>query len=67
MLENTQENIQAMLIAFIAVCIGIVFYQTGSASPYISLVGTIFIMGAFVIGITAFLLFLRDLIFSPGT
>lgn len=64
--ENTQENIQAMLIAFIAVCIGIVFSQLGSASPYISLVGTIFIMGAFVIGITAFLLFMRDLIFSSG-
>jgi hypothetical protein len=68
MLEsNIQENIQAMLIALVAVCIGIVFNQLGSASLFISLVGTIFIMGAFVIGITAFLLFLWDLIFSLGS
>jgi polyferredoxin len=64
--SNVQENIQAMLIALAAVCIGIVFSQLGSASPYISLVGTIFIMGAFIIGITAFLLFIRDLFFSSG-
>jgi hypothetical protein len=68
MLEsNVQENIQAMLIAVVAVCIGIVFNQLGSASLFINLVGTIFIMGAFIIGITAFLLFLRDLILSHGS
>jgi hypothetical protein len=57
------ENIQAMLIALGAVCIGIVFVQLGSASVPISIVGTMLIMGAFIIGVTAFLLFLRDLVF----
>jgi polyferredoxin len=64
--SNVQENVQAMLIAIVALFIGIVFSQLGAASPYISLVGTIFIMGAFIIGITAFLLFMRDLIFSQS-
>jgi hypothetical protein len=55
------ENIQSMLIALGAVIVGIVFVQLGSASVPISIVGTILIMGAFIIGITGFLLFLRDL------
>jgi len=61
-----QETIQAMLIALGAVCIGIVFTQLGSASVPLSIVGTMLIMGAFIIGITGFLLFLRDLVFKQG-
>jgi hypothetical protein len=61
-----QENIQAMLIALGAVCVGIVFTQLGSASLPISIVGTMLIMGAFIIGITGFLLFMRDLFFQYG-
>jgi hypothetical protein len=57
-----QENIQAMLIALGAACIGIVFVQLGSASLFIRIVGTMLIMGAFIIGITGFLLFLRELV-----
>lgn len=60
------ENIEAMLIALGAVCIGVVFLQLGSASLFISIVGTMLIMGAFVIGSTAFLLFIRDLVFEHG-
>jgi hypothetical protein len=60
------ENIQAMLIALGAVIVGIVFTQLGSASVPISIVGTILIMGAFVIGITGFLLFLKELILRHG-
>jgi hypothetical protein len=56
------ENIEAMLIALGAVCIGIVFTQLGSDSLFIRIVGAMLNMGAFVIGSTAFLLFLRDLI-----
>jgi hypothetical protein len=55
------ENIQAMLVALGAVIVGIVFTQLGSSSVPISIVGTILIMGAFIIGITGFLLFMRDL------
>jgi hypothetical protein len=55
------ENIQTMLIALGAVIVGIVFIQLGSASVPVSIVGTILIMGAFIIGITGFLLFMRDL------
>jgi hypothetical protein len=33
----------------------------------ISLVGTMFIMGAFIIGVTAFLLFLKEWIIRYGT
>jgi hypothetical protein len=61
------ENIQTMLIAVGAVIVGIVFIQLGSASVPISIVGTILIMGAFIIGITGFLLFLRDLFLEHGT
>jgi hypothetical protein len=56
------ENIQAMLIALGAVIVGIVFTQLGSASLPISIVGTILIMGAFIIGITGFLLFIQDMV-----
>jgi hypothetical protein len=60
------ENIESMLIALGAVCIGIVFTQMGSSSVFISVVGMMLIMGAFVIGISAFVLFLRDMILQHG-
>lgn len=60
------ENIESMLISLGAVCIGIVFIQLGTESVFISLVGTMLIMGAFVIGISAFVLFLRDMILQYG-
>ena len=61
------ENIQAMLVALGAVVVGIVFIQLGSTSLPISIVGMILIMGAFIIGITGFLLFLRDYFFRLGS
>jgi hypothetical protein len=61
------DNVQVMLLAMIAVCIGILFSQLGSLSIFISAVGIMFIMGAFIIAITAFLLFLREWIFTGGT
>ena len=56
-----KDNIQAMVVALFAVSIGIVFTQLGSLSLF-SIVGILFIMGAFIIAITAFLLFLREYI-----
>ena len=60
------ENIQAMLIALAAACVGIVFAQMGQPSIFISYVGMMLIMGAFVIGVTGFLLFLRDAVLKHG-
>jgi len=56
-----EDNIQAMVVALFAVSIGIVFTQLGALSLF-SIVGILFIMGAFIIAITAFLLFLREYI-----
>lgn len=61
------DNLQVMLLSMIAVCIGILFSQLGSLSVFIGVVGIMFIMGAFIIAITAFLLFLREWIFTSGT
>jgi len=61
------ENIQAMLVALGAVIVGIVFTRLGSASLPISIVGMMLIMGAFVIGITGFLLFIKEWMVSSGT
>ena len=58
-----EDNIQAMVVALFAVSIGIVFTQLGSISLF-SIVGILFIMGAFIIAITAFLLFLREYIIT---
>ena len=58
-----EDNIQAMVVALFAVSIGIVFTQLGSLSLF-SIVGLLFIMGAFIIAITAFLLFLREYIIT---
>lgn len=61
-----QEGIEAMLVALGAVCIGVIFDQLGTGSIFISIVGKMFIMGAFVIAITAFVLFLREWIHACG-
>jgi hypothetical protein len=55
-----------MLVALIAVFIGLVFNQLGSTSIIISTVGIMFIMGAFIIGVTAFLLLMKEWIISSG-
>ena len=55
-----KDNVQAMLVALIAVVVGIIFDQFGAMSVLFSLVGKMFIMGAFIIGVTAFILFLKE-------
>ena len=54
-----QDSSEAMLVALGAVCIGLIFDQLGSTSLYFSLVGRMFIMGAFIIAATSFLLFMK--------
>lgn len=61
-----QEGFQAMLVALCAVCIGVVFSLLGSGSIFFGIVGKMFIMGAFIIAVTAFLLFLREWVLSGG-
>jgi hypothetical protein len=61
-----EDNIQAMVIALFAVAVGIIFNQMGTLSIFISIVGILFIMGAFIIAITAFLVFLREWIVTKG-
>ena len=60
-----EDNIQAMVVALFAVSIGIVFTQMGAIS--LSIVGLLFIMGSFIIAITAFLIFLREWVVTDGT
>ena len=55
-----RDSTEAMLVALGAVCIGILFDQLGSSSLYFSLVGRMFIMGAFIIAITAFILTMKE-------
>lgn len=53
---------QASLVALAAALVGIVLERTGT--PPFSIIGTALIMGAFIIAITSFLLFLREWILS---
>jgi hypothetical protein len=56
-----------MLVALFAVLLGLVFNLFGSDSICFSIVGKIFIMGAFIIGVTAFLMFMKEWIVMYGT
>lgn len=61
-----QEGFQAMLVALLAVCIGVVFSLFETGSLFFGIVGKMFIMGAFIIAVTAFLLFLREWVLPGG-
>ncbi|NMB78921.1 MAG: hypothetical protein GYA23_07470 [Methanomicrobiales archaeon] len=58
------DSIQAMLVALVAVVMGIILDQFGALSVFFGLVGKMLIMGAFIIGVTAFLLFVKEWIFE---
>jgi hypothetical protein len=58
---------QASLVALVAALVGILLERMGGEAPYISIIGTALIMGAFIIAITAFLLFLKDRLLYGGT
>ncbi len=57
---------QASLVALAAALIGIVLERAGTGIPYLAIIGTALIMGAFIIAFTAFLLFLKDRLISPN-
>jgi hypothetical protein len=57
---------QASLIALAAALLGIVLERTGEGTPYLSIIGTALIMGAFIIAITSFLLYLKERFLSSG-
>ena len=57
---------QASLVALVAALAGIVLEKTGSDSPFLGILGNALIMGAFIIAITAFLLFLKNRFFGSG-
>ena len=52
---------QASLVALVAALAGIILERAGGGTPYLSIIGNALIMGAFIIAITAFLLFMRFL------
>jgi hypothetical protein len=55
---------QASLVALVAALLGILLERYGQGTPFITLIGTALIMGAFIIAITAFLLFLKEQFFG---
>jgi hypothetical protein len=57
---------QASLVALVAALGGILLDKLGSGSPFITIIGDAFIMGAFIIAITAFLIFLKGRFFGHG-
>jgi hypothetical protein len=58
--------VQASLVALVAALAGIVIGKFGDLSPSLQIIGDAFIMGAFIIAITAFLLFLKDRLSGSG-
>lgn len=57
---------QASLVALAAALAGIVLEKAGGGSPPVTLLADALIMGAFIIAITAFLLFLKERFFGRG-
>ncbi|NMB78922.1 MAG: hypothetical protein GYA23_07475 [Methanomicrobiales archaeon] len=57
---------QASLVALVAALAGILLEKFGQSVPFISILGTALIMGAFVVAITAFLLFVKKQVFGPS-
>lgn len=57
---------QASLVALVAALVGIGLEKMGSGSPAIVLFGDALIMGAFIIAVTSFLLFLKNRFFGQG-
>lgn len=56
--------VQASVVALAAALLGIALQYTGINTPAVSIIGTACIMGAFIIAVTAFLLFCRDRFFA---
>ena len=55
---------QASIVALVAALAGILLERLGAGTPYLMIIGDAFVMGAFIIAITAFLLFLKEQFFG---
>jgi hypothetical protein len=55
---------QASVVALVAAFIGIFMGRFGSGEPYLRILGDAFVMGAFIIASTSFLLFLKSRLFG---
>jgi len=58
--------VQPSIIALGAALFGIVLQTYGEGFRFLYIIGTACIMGAFIIALTAFLLFVKDWILSSG-
>jgi F0F1-type ATP synthase assembly protein I len=57
---------QASLVALVAALAGIVLERFSGTLPFMRIIGDALIMGAFIIAITAFLLFVKNRFFGTG-
>lgn len=57
---------QASLVALVAALAGIVIERFFSSIPFLLIIGDALIMGAFIIAVTAFLLFLKAQVLGSG-
>lgn len=55
---------QASIVALVAALAGILLEKGGTGTPYLMLIGDALVMGAFIIAITSFLLFLKEQFFG---
>jgi hypothetical protein len=58
--------VQASIVALVAALAGIIIERLGETIPGLRIIGDALIMGAFIIAITAFLLFMKAQFFSAG-
>jgi hypothetical protein len=65
-LQKGSTIVQASLVALVAALAGIVLERMDTVSPVFRILGSALIMGAFIIAITAFLLFLKNRFFGTG-
>lgn len=56
--------VSASVVALAAALLGIALQYTGITAPVVSILGTACIMGAFIIAITAFLVFCKERFFT---
>ena len=57
---------QASLVALVAALAGILLDKFSSGLPFVRIIGEALIMGAFIIAITAFLMFMKKQFFGQG-
>ena len=57
---------QASIVALVAALAGIIIERLGETIPGLRIIGDALIMGAFIIAITAFLLFMKAQFFGAG-